>query len=289
MLTGAFAATFVLMLVSFAGKALELLPKPALSGIVFNAAINLIEYDEIFFVFEMRNMIDIAMFIATYAMTMFVSIASGILLCLLLSVLIIVKRNTTVQLSLLGVLVTRDRSSGRVTKQDFVDIEENPEAELIDGCLILQVHGSLLFYNSGRIRRTIELLSNTDRAQAAVSLAGDDHGHHGHHAEEVGDKLDFDAKGNVISSGSDMEYGHGHDRYVILDLSDCTEMDAAAVLILRRIAKSFKHKGIRMVFTGLVPEHKKLFVNGGLVTLLGRPNFASSVESFVRREGLGAH
>ncbi|KAI8927112.1 sulfate transporter family-domain-containing protein [Entophlyctis helioformis] len=185
--SGLMIAAFVFVLFTFLGNVLQYLPKPILAAIVFNAAINLIEFDEIFFVFKVRGWSEILMFLATWAITFFTSISQGILLCLLLAVLIIVRRTSAVDMALLGQLPSKPSSTADVpahplchkhsqdplgTEITLVDVKEHSSAEVLEGILPLQIRGPLMFYNSGRIRRTIQHLLKTDKKLLKLQANG---------------------------------------------------------------------------------------------------------------------
>jgi MFS superfamily sulfate permease-like transporter len=176
MVTGIIAAIIVLIAFSFFAQVLSFLPRSALAAIVFNAAVNLIEYHEIIYLFKMGIWSDVALFIVTWGITLFFTMGDGILLCLLLAVLLILRRTTTINLNLLGYLP----NSGLT--QSYVDATEFPEAEMVDGALIMALRGSLRFYNAGQLRRTMELLMqrerglfNDERQYAVMKGAEEDH------------------------------------------------------------------------------------------------------------------
>ncbi|KAI8839233.1 sulfate transporter family-domain-containing protein [Chytridium lagenaria] len=225
-MSGLFVLIFFLTLV----PALQFLPRATLSSIVFVAALGLIETREIGFVFRLRAWTEIAMFVATYVITLVFSISTGILLCLGLSALLIVKRTTITSMSVMGRVshhhlmvpssgmpsfdkgsgspflapstVASDTGAGDLglgkkadpadkvprrtrsattlstpvltpaspnhpgAKPTFVNIDEHPDAELLDGVILLRVDVPLLFYNSGQARRSIEAVMQAEKRLA---------------------------------------------------------------------------------------------------------------------------
>ncbi|KAJ3290223.1 Solute carrier 26 [Blyttiomyces sp. JEL0837] len=81
---------------------LQYLPRATLASIVFVSAIGLIDTKEIAFVFQLRAWSEILMFSATFVITCVTSIQTGILICLCLSALLIVRRTTQASMSVLG-------------------------------------------------------------------------------------------------------------------------------------------------------------------------------------------
>ncbi|KAJ1558664.1 hypothetical protein HK405_013218, partial [Cladochytrium tenue] len=84
-----------------------------------------------------------------------------------------------------------------VERPRFVSIREHPDAELLDGVLILRVDVPLLFYNAGRLRRTIESLMRAElrrwKARRALEDAERD-------AAELADRL---ARDDVAAADDD--------------------------------------------------------------------------------------
>ncbi|KAJ3203761.1 Solute carrier 26, partial [Dinochytrium kinnereticum] len=209
-MSGLFVLIFFLTLV----PALQFLPRATLASIVFVAALGLIETREIGFVFRLRAWTEIAMFLATYVITLVFSISVGILLCLGLSALLIVKRTTITSMSVMGRVshhhllvpsgpsgkqprsfdglssrhspfvstgvvsadnISVDRKKDQLpnepqnppaAKPTFVNIDEHPDAELLDGVILLRVDVPLLFYNSGQARRSIEAVLQAEKRLA---------------------------------------------------------------------------------------------------------------------------
>ncbi|KAJ3289900.1 Solute carrier 26, partial [Blyttiomyces sp. JEL0837] len=205
----------IVVLISLLGLVvvLQFLPRATLASIVFVAALGLIEVKEIAFVFQCRSWSEIFMFLTTFLITVLTSISDGILICLGLSALLIIRRTTATSLSVLGrikAIVPSSTSSSTTTSNinpndtttnnnsssssstatfDFtnetlnnnnnmdtiatttttqttyyyVDLEEHPEAELLDGVILLRFNEPLLFYNSGMTRRAIEAMMLAER------------------------------------------------------------------------------------------------------------------------------
>ncbi|KAI9348722.1 sulfate transporter family-domain-containing protein [Zopfochytrium polystomum] len=110
----------------------------------------------------------------------------------------------------------------------FVSIREHPDAELLDGLLILRVDVPILFYNVGRLRRTIESLMRAQlrmwrarkareelereeaEAEAAAAAAAYQNDFDGWDGEEIcgtGKDEDFDGleKGSTMHTAMDHE------------------------------------------------------------------------------------
>ncbi|KAI9353384.1 sulfate transporter family-domain-containing protein, partial [Zopfochytrium polystomum] len=102
MLGNAFAGVLVLMMSQLLVPALQFLPKATLGSIVTVATLGLIEIKEMRFAVQMRSWTEIGMMTLTYAVTLITTIANGVLVCLGLSALMIVRKTTTSVMSVMG-------------------------------------------------------------------------------------------------------------------------------------------------------------------------------------------
>ncbi|KAI9190749.1 sulfate transporter family-domain-containing protein [Polychytrium aggregatum] len=274
-LAGLFAAILVLIAFVTLVPVLQFLPKSTLASIVFVAAYNLIEWGEIIFVFKIRGWIEVALFLIAWALTLATTISDGIVLCLLLASLIIFRHTTIVNMSVLGWVpngITND--SGY-----FVDTKEHPEAELFDNVLIMKIEAPIMFYNCGTLQRKIDLLI---RAEQKLALQ---------HAREVNPVLvggDSTLGGDTDLRGSDTDLGtvqvtgddHGghNPHYILIDLKNSTDMDSAAIHMLKVITRSFKRRKFPIYFTGLHDFHIVLFRRSGLLDLVGSEHIFDTIQ-----------
>jgi MFS superfamily sulfate permease-like transporter len=126
------------------------------------------------------------MFLSTLLITFFSTVTTGILLCLGLSALLIVRKTTTANFSVMGrlppmgpteptfshvhghstleptVSASSSDSHGQREPTKFVEITEHPDAELLEGVILLRVDTPLMFYNVGQARRSIEALMKVE-------------------------------------------------------------------------------------------------------------------------------
>lgn len=270
-LAGAMAATIVLILTTTLGGVLRFLPKPTLAAIVMNAAINLIEYEEIGFLFKMRDPMEIFMFLATWALTIFVSIDDSIVFCLAMSALFILRKTTTIKLGLLGRHVYSVNQNGQsITKSTFADVEEYPEAQLIPGVLALSIHSaSLEFYNAARLRRRIDILMELERQ----SLDDDD--------VSSGTGSDSILKTAKRSSAFFINSTHDYTRtslLIMLDFARCGTMDSNAAHVLKKIAKNFGKQNAKIMFAGVNPQIMEILKRSGVVQQVGDGNFFRTMD-----------
>ncbi|KAI9336557.1 sulfate transporter family-domain-containing protein [Obelidium mucronatum] len=101
-LSNAMAGVFILIAFVALKTVFQYIPKAMLSSIIVVSALGLIETDRILFVFTTRAYTEIFMLIATFVITLATSLSTGILLCLGLSALLIVRKTTTSNISIMG-------------------------------------------------------------------------------------------------------------------------------------------------------------------------------------------
>jgi high affinity sulfate transporter 1 len=262
-LTGFIAALLTLLYVLFLGNLFQYLPRPILAAVVFVASYRLIEFEEIHYIFKMRNIHEIIKFLATYLITIFFDVSTGILLCLLLAGLVIIQRSTTINVSLLGQINVSDANNA--IKNAYVDIKEHPDAKFIPNLLILQIRGSLEFFNAGRMARRIEMLTE---AVAKYTIQ--------HTPLQSLSDFDPELHHNLLFIKSEFPDAHVS---IVLDFSTNDNIDSAAILILEKIiSKSHAFKSTQVYLCGLHYFHTLLFEKAGLIKLLG-PEFVMNTVS----------
>jgi MFS superfamily sulfate permease-like transporter len=255
---GLIVGLLILLLFTTLGDVLRYLPKATIASIVFVAAYSLIEWDQIFFTFRLRKLTEISKFIATWAMTVGLSVNTGILMCLLFSALVIIRRSTSLNIALLGKLEVLDKDKSDYVDH-YVDLRENGQAVLekdigkkgVLKVVILSLGGSIEYFNASRIARRMTML-----IEANALLQKD--------RESVRDE------GFVVTSTSDILFIRGSKDSssfsVIYDFSKVEDMDSAALWVFKSIAETFKHsKGSgQLVLCGLKPWMEDLFARSGV-------------------------
>lgn len=268
---GAMAALIVLGLTIGLSGFLKFLPKPTMAAIVMNAAINLIEYEEIGYLFQMQNLFEILLFIATWALTMFVSINEGIVFCIGLSALLILRKTTMVNIGLLGKLRYSSHEGNQV-KTAYVDIRDYPEAELMDGIMAISIQNNLEFYNAGRLRRRIEMLLEVE-------------------ADIMNNKRDSSSSGKSVDLKKKRQSAFFVDSGVkirdlqltlVLDFSKCESIDSNATFILHKIFKSMLRQNARCIISGLRPEMREMLSRGHIIDQIGKENVVESIQDAIR-------
>ncbi|KAJ1556300.1 Solute carrier 26 [Cladochytrium tenue] len=221
-LASVMAGIFVLIALMTLVPVLQHLPHATLSSIVFVAALALIDTKEIAFVFRLRAWSEIAMFLATYVITLVTSITTGVIIYHHPEPPVFGRKkfdqspevsmeapsqdleshtgigldpsghggDASIQITAINLPGERPpkptaASSGTITPEpsvargwrdggpsttpvSYVNVDEHPSAEMLDGVLLLRIEVPLLFYNAGQARRAIDALM-----QAELKLARD--------------------------------------------------------------------------------------------------------------------
>ncbi|MEZ4698075.1 MAG: sulfate permease [Rhodothermales bacterium] len=150
-----FAAALVALTLLFFTPLVRLLPIPVLSAIIIVAALGLFDVATMKHLWSVKR-IDGAISIVTFVVTLFVGIEQGILTGIAISVIAIMYRISRPNVAELG-QIPGSRS--------FRDIENNPDARIFRGILILRIDASFSFANAEFLK---ELLDSRTRADASI-------------------------------------------------------------------------------------------------------------------------
>jgi SulP family sulfate permease len=241
-LLGVMSALIVFFLYNYAYQILYYLPQATIAAIVFDAALNLINVKEISFLVKTKSWPDIGWFLISWGLTFFLKISTGLMLCLLLATLLILRRATTPNLAFLARLDAADSIS-------FIDLSDHPHAILEDDILILAVQGPLEFYNISRMRQEIEILSDIE-----LGLL-----------EEYDDsKKSPQFKGSVRLT-------------IILNFKACRTLDSAALYVLHQLVEDYKTRDIRVILCYFQFDRNPIDQNG-LLQLFGANSLAKNID-----------
>ena len=122
------------------------MPRATTASIIFVVACNLIEREEIFFVFRVRKWMDAAMLIGMYLATFFLGVDIGVLMAFAACLLLAVKQTTLPGVTMLG------RGYANDDFHDLQDVDETVAA--IEGILIYKIDGALYFANAEKMKES---------------------------------------------------------------------------------------------------------------------------------------
>lgn len=158
-----FAALLVVVSLFLFTPLLYYIPMTALGAIIIYAAVSLIDFDEIRYLFRTKER-DGYIVLFTFATTLLIGIQEGILLGIAASLIAVLLRASRPNMAVLGHM--------KGTRH-FRDIERNPEASQLPGLLILRVDASFSFNNAEYFKEFILKKSEkADRPIRAVIIDG---------------------------------------------------------------------------------------------------------------------
>lgn len=235
-------------------KGLQYVPRPVLAAIVIKSAIMLFANRDVSFLFKIHAWEDLAMFLISFVITFCTSIFEGIIFCLSVAVLVIIKKVSFVNLSILGRY--KDRTPGGSLCLTYVDIKENPNAEIVDGVMIVSVKGPFLFYNCTSFPYILKQLMKEDRRlnqelEKDLEIAGSSQTMNNAGIEEPGDGSESHLTtrsqrllDRIVLEVRRLENAasgtNTHPYILIIDFSRCIDIDASALQVLLYVVHSEK-------------------------------------------------
>lgn len=159
-----FVAMAVLFTILFLDSLFYYLPKVVLASIIIVAAVGLVEYEDLVFLWKIRDLGAIILLLATFFITVVLGVELGITISLAISVLWIIKKTSLPHLAILGKMPNTNK---------FKDISQFTQAKPIEGVLLLRIEESLYFANIGKIKdmfARIERFGSTDAGASEPTL-----------------------------------------------------------------------------------------------------------------------
>jgi len=143
-MAGIITSFLVLIIILTIAEVFYFLPKVMMAAIIISAVINLLEFEDIIFLYRVHAYKEIALLIAIFLVTLILGSEVGILVAILLSLLLVVKKTTVPHALVLGIVPDTEK---------FKDISTFPEAKTIPGVIIVRIEESLTFANIGQIKQ----------------------------------------------------------------------------------------------------------------------------------------
>lgn len=222
------------------------LPKATLAALIFVAALGLLSElpNDAKFLWEVQAWGDIALAMFVFAVTSGVSVETGTLMSVGISILMVIRNTTVPRISVLGL----DRTNGRYVP--LHDLPENEAADpLVDGLLILRVEQTLYFANTGQLKNRLSRLERFADLHAHPAL-----------------------QEPLLPPVWD----------IALDMEHMPSIDATAVQILKETIEDYHERGIRIHIVKLRKgQPQKIFEDSGLQALIGYDKFYDKIENVV--------
>ncbi|KAI8892597.1 sulfate transporter family-domain-containing protein [Globomyces pollinis-pini] len=247
------------------------LPKAVCSSIIIFAALRLIELEDIFFICQLHAWKDLSLLCLTFFTTMFVSIETGTLLSVGVSLLLVVKHTTTTRIALLGQTNVLDSETGQY-KPKFKSLSEEGPIHRIEGALIIRFEEGMFFGNVGQLKERLK----------RIEVHGD-LGIHPGEEPRIGPSMSQDSYNVDNNSGFLPPSNHQNLYGVVFDMKAVSEIDASATQTVLEIVEEYQKRNILVCFVKLRDGCRDSFNRSGLVQLVGPHSFYSKINDAVQR------
>jgi MFS superfamily sulfate permease-like transporter len=201
------------------------LPKSIVSGVILGASLMLIEFDYVIKVWKLRGWAEISVATLVFLSTFILGPSAGIIITVLLSTSLLIRRVTSLELFLLS-----SEDEGADDKgAAHLQVSSSPSNR--EGIVLIRVEESLHFGNASQLREIIR----------RIELFGAPHVH------PSAEKSSIPVRG------------------LILDLEPVLLIDAEAVTILEEIVNDFLNRGIPILFIHIHKQPRKMMRRGGII------------------------
>jgi len=220
----------------------KVLPNVVMAAIIVNAALGLIEFHDILFLWKIKAWPDLLLSIATFVITLVFGVELGITGSIILSLFFMIKHITMPHV----VIFKRSPESRKLEEVELIrDVNLfkkkhswfNSNSEVAErGVLIIRIEGALFFANINQIRELFQKIE----AMSHSSLNG-----------------------------------------IVFIASNIPHFDAMAVEVMAEMLQDWKNRSIEVCFVKLRTQNKDLFAKAGIVDLIGPDKFFSKTEDAV--------
>ncbi|KAI9098695.1 sulfate transporter family-domain-containing protein [Phlyctochytrium arcticum] len=251
----------------------QFLPRAVCSSIITVAAMKLVELEDVQFMLRLRAWKDVGLLLLTFLTTLFISIQSGTLLSVGISLLLVIKHTTKTRLAILGHIAVVDPHTGDL-KTKYKSIHDSDKVQSVDDILIIRIEEGLFFGNCGQLK---------DRLKR-VEVYGDLGVHPGEEPRRAPTRVPSRLQlSNEIAENT--ENAHvGTERMaerwihaVVFDFGAVTDIDASATLTLLEIVDEYLHRGIEVCFVKLRRSCRDAFLRSGLYDRVGPARFFKKI------------
>eukprot|EP01133_Synstelium_polycarpum_P008427 gene8427-9913_t len=201
------------------------LPKATMAAIIFVAAFGLLELHEILFLWKTRSWGDIVQFMVALLSTFILEVELGILISVGMCIFLVLRHSSSPHVySVLGRVPGTNR---------FKDVAKFPEAEPIEGILLIRIDEVLYFANIGQFK---QLLSEIERMMDKA-------------AAEAG-------------SGSTPLQS------IVINVCNIPIVDASALLTLQEMVEAYHKRQVKVAFVQMSDRIKESFRKSGLYDIV---------------------
>ncbi|KAM9962346.1 hypothetical protein ACTFIR_005254 [Dictyostelium discoideum] len=224
-LSGFITSCLLLITCLFLTRLFYYLPYCAMASIIFVAAFGLIEVHEAMFLWKTRSWGDLIQFSIALLATFIFEVEVGILISVGMCIFLVLKHSSSPHVySVLGRVPGTNR---------FKDVAKFPEAEPIEGILLVRIDEVLYFANIGQFK---QLLSEIERM--------------------------MDRSTNVTGSGSTPLQS------IIINVVNIPVMDASALLTIEEMVTAYHKRNVKVAFVQMSEKIKESFKQSGLYDIV---------------------
>ncbi|KYQ91218.1 Sulfate transporter [Tieghemostelium lacteum] len=224
-LSGFLTSCILLFTCLFLTSLFTYLPKCAMAAIIFVAAFGLLEIHEVQFLWKTRSWGDLTQFTVALLATFILEVELGILISVGMCIFLVLKHSSSPHVySVLGRVPGTNR---------FKDVAKFPEAEPIEGILLVRVDEILYFANISQFK---QLLS------------------------EIEKMMDRSA----VTTGS----GSTPLQSIIINVVNIPVMDASALMTIQEMVEAYHRRNVKVAFVQMSDKIKDSFKKSGLYDII---------------------
>eukprot|EP01112_Ceratiomyxa_fruticulosa_P016389 TRINITY_DN4942_c0_g1_i2.p1 TRINITY_DN4942_c0_g1~~TRINITY_DN4942_c0_g1_i2.p1 ORF type:complete len:671 (+),score=144.31 TRINITY_DN4942_c0_g1_i2:336-2348(+) len=142
--SGIFIAFSLLLLAPY--SVFYFLPIPVMAAVIIVAVWDLFDFKEFLFLLRVRHWIDLAQFLVVFFLTIFLGVSEGVFICAAISVVMILKKSTTLELKVIGAGKVQNYREGK-GKQKAENYSKESETKLPLNIRLVELHSQLYFAN----------------------------------------------------------------------------------------------------------------------------------------------
>eukprot|EP01102_Stenamoeba_stenopodia_P014711 TRINITY_DN4921_c0_g1_i1.p1 TRINITY_DN4921_c0_g1~~TRINITY_DN4921_c0_g1_i1.p1 ORF type:complete len:723 (+),score=163.43 TRINITY_DN4921_c0_g1_i1:83-2251(+) len=239
------AAVVVAIVIQFCIPVFGYLPKVTMASIIIVAAIALIEMKDMVFMWKVRAIKEWILLLFIFIYTFIMGLEFGVLICLFVSVILVVKHSTRPRVTRLGV----------TPHGKFRDIDQFPEAVSPPGTVILRIEDGLYFANIGQVKNLIS-----------------------EWMEEAGEEL---LLFNSAQEGVGV-VSHLNPLRLVIDFTNVGSIDLSALQVVEEMFEEMIHRGVELYFIKLDTETKERLYRSGVLEHIPADHFLNHKKEMMR-------
>lgn len=233
-LSGMVTATLVALVLLFLTPIFQILPNCILGAIVIAAVYSIMDFPEAWYLWKVHKF-DFLVWMLAFVFTMFLGVEIGLGVSVGVSILLVIYEAAYPHTAVLG------RLPGTTV---YRNIKQYPEAERVDGILVVRVDAPLFFANASNVRDKIRKYR--------------------------------------LATIDDMEQRHaGELKYIILEMTPVSHIDTSALHILEDMVTNHIARGQQLCFANPSLRVMDRLVKCGLADRVGRQHFFSCAHDAV--------